>query len=391
MALVETKESNQSLAPRGIANIISEKFSGHKIRVDSETGYICGSDICKAGGKLLGHYKANKDAKAFIEYLSSVIGIPISKLMIIIKGGSPKKQGTWVHKRIALDLARWISPEIACFIYDIVERFASGDLSMAKEVLENHDRLNDSNTTFTSRASPSTGERIAIAETTSNEEFRNNPRKKAREELKFKRLEHKYAKLQIEHNGVKLLLEEATTGFFEVSNERDTLLARINEIAKETKEREEKIAEEHRRQLSRIEGYAEYSANKAKKFDKKLDEVLPAKVDTKKLPKGKRPQLRIMRDKDAEEGELDLYVIRAQERRMKKTIKDLKKDYGENIITSFKTDQPNSIAFWETIWQECSKNIIKDSKSNWFRLDGITRRQFYQKIQNVDKLRTSKD
>jgi len=398
MALVETKDTKD---PSGISNIIAEKFSGHQIRVDSKTGYICGSDICKAGGKLWKNYIRNKDSKTFIEYLAGSTGISKTDLMLTHTTGANSTRGTWVHKRIALDLARWISPEVACFIYDIVERFTSGDLSLAKDVLDNYDRINDSNTSFTSRVNPSTGERIAIAETVSNEDLNQNPRHKARAVLKFKRLEHKYTKLQIEHNGVKVLLEEANTGFFEVSNERDSLLIRVNEIAEESRIRAERIAEDTRirdeetkesyeLKLSRIEGFAAYSADKAKKFDKRLDEVLPSKVDIKKIPKSKIPQVWIMRDKDAEENEHNLYVIRAQIRRMKTTVKKLKREYGENIIPSFKITQPNAVAAWETMLQKYSKNIEKDSGSNWFSLKGLTRRQFYEKFKQMDKARTSK-
>jgi len=50
--------------------------------------------VCQASGKLLGHYLETKATKAFLDELSADIGIPISELVQIIKGGHPQMQGT---------------------------------------------------------------------------------------------------------------------------------------------------------------------------------------------------------------------------------------------------------------------------------------------------------
>lgn len=123
MALQKRNESKDTKNPSGIANIIAEKFSGHKIRVDKETGYICGSDICKAGGKLLGHYKENKDAKAFIKYLSTSLKVSRKLLIKTITSGVNETRGTWVHPCVATDIARWISPKFGVQISIWIEEW----------------------------------------------------------------------------------------------------------------------------------------------------------------------------------------------------------------------------------------------------------------------------
>jgi len=68
--------------------------------------------MCKACDKQWGHYAALDTTKAYWEALSADIGIPISGLVLSIKGGNTKQiQGTWVHPEIAIDLAQWVSVE----------------------------------------------------------------------------------------------------------------------------------------------------------------------------------------------------------------------------------------------------------------------------------------
>lgn len=78
-----------------------------------EDGYINLTQMCRANKKQIGHYLSLKSTNAYIERVSIDIGIPISELVDVIKGGEPEKQGSWGHKLIAVNLARWISPAFA--------------------------------------------------------------------------------------------------------------------------------------------------------------------------------------------------------------------------------------------------------------------------------------
>lgn len=77
-------------------------------------GYVNATQMCKASGKLWGNYAQLDSTKAYWEALSSDIGIPISELVLTIRGGNDEQrrsQGTWVHPEIAIDLAQWVSVE----------------------------------------------------------------------------------------------------------------------------------------------------------------------------------------------------------------------------------------------------------------------------------------
>lgn len=52
---------------------------------------------CRCSGKsdLLGHYNTVKSHKDFFNELSTDIGIPITELIQVVRGGYPELQGTW--------------------------------------------------------------------------------------------------------------------------------------------------------------------------------------------------------------------------------------------------------------------------------------------------------
>ena len=70
--------------------------------------------MCKANGKQWNDYWRTDRATEYLEALSAETGIPVSGLCISTKGGA--YQGTWIHPRVSIDLARWISAEFAVWM-----------------------------------------------------------------------------------------------------------------------------------------------------------------------------------------------------------------------------------------------------------------------------------
>jgi hypothetical protein len=91
-------------------------------------GYINATALCKASEKQLSHYLENGSTKAFLEELSSDIGIPITELVQIIKGGTPQLQGTWVHPQVAINLGQWASPKFAVMVSKWVTEWMTGSV-----------------------------------------------------------------------------------------------------------------------------------------------------------------------------------------------------------------------------------------------------------------------
>lgn len=81
-----------------------------------EDGYVNASAMCKANGRRWTLYRANDRTQAYIDALAADVGIPTTGLIAIRRGGTPDQQGTWIHPRLAVDLARWISPQFAVWM-----------------------------------------------------------------------------------------------------------------------------------------------------------------------------------------------------------------------------------------------------------------------------------
>jgi hypothetical protein len=115
---------------------LSLKLIPHKVNdsiVDQRAsdGFINATAMCKAASKLFGHYQENAATKAFLAELSTDIGIPISDLVQVAKGGAGP-QGTWVHPQVAINLAVWLSPKFAVQVSKWVYDWLSGKHAAAK-------------------------------------------------------------------------------------------------------------------------------------------------------------------------------------------------------------------------------------------------------------------
>jgi hypothetical protein len=90
-------------------------------------GYVNATAMCTAAGKLFGHYNALRATQDFLTELSSDIGIPISELVVVIKGGNSAQQGTWVHPDVAINLGQWCSPKFAVAVSRWVRDWMAGN------------------------------------------------------------------------------------------------------------------------------------------------------------------------------------------------------------------------------------------------------------------------
>jgi hypothetical protein len=99
--------------------LMARPWNGVSITRRVSDGYVNATAMCKAGGKKWFDYLRLDRTQAYIAALEAVAGNPTTKnqpLIQTIQGGSPRLQGTWVHPRLAVDLARWIAPAFAVWI-----------------------------------------------------------------------------------------------------------------------------------------------------------------------------------------------------------------------------------------------------------------------------------
>lgn len=91
------------------------------ITLKEDNGFCNATEMCKMAGKKWNHYISNNTTKEYLEALASETGIPASQLIISQKGNSGKfDQGTWVHPKVAIHLAQWLSPQFAVKVTNLV-------------------------------------------------------------------------------------------------------------------------------------------------------------------------------------------------------------------------------------------------------------------------------
>ena len=90
-------------------------------------GFVNATKMCKAGGKDMHDYLRLDSTSAFRDALSLEPGYLGLELVSTKRGG--RHSGTWVHPKVAIHLAMWISPAFAVAVTDLVERFLGGQVT----------------------------------------------------------------------------------------------------------------------------------------------------------------------------------------------------------------------------------------------------------------------
>ena len=113
------------------------EFNGVSIAARDDQ-YVNATEMCKACGKYWNHYWSNEQTQEFVKALALDTGIPVSKLILIVRGrGDAVRQGTWVHRKVAIHLAQWLSPQFAVWcINRLDDLFQTGTTFVNREHAE---------------------------------------------------------------------------------------------------------------------------------------------------------------------------------------------------------------------------------------------------------------
>jgi KilA-N domain len=104
-----------------LVNIIRE-YNGKTVR-QREDGYLSATDMCLAFGKLFGGWNRLESTKEYLKALQNkhYANQHNGQLVEIKVGGTPETTGTWVHRKVALRLAQWLSPDFAVQVDEWIE------------------------------------------------------------------------------------------------------------------------------------------------------------------------------------------------------------------------------------------------------------------------------
>lgn len=93
--------------------------------------YINLTRMLRQVDKNVNDYLDLKSTKAYIEYVSAQVKIPVDQLVYVVKG----RTGTWAHPLIATHAAQWASHEMSYAVAQLVDRFTQADSRLALDVV----------------------------------------------------------------------------------------------------------------------------------------------------------------------------------------------------------------------------------------------------------------
>jgi hypothetical protein len=105
--------------------IVTRSFKGLVVERRDSDGYFNGTNLCAAFKKKFDNYLQTQRVSAYLDALAQSIhsksGFPDldfdqarASLVQVQHGGSSR--GSWIHERVAVDLARWLSPDFAVWM-----------------------------------------------------------------------------------------------------------------------------------------------------------------------------------------------------------------------------------------------------------------------------------
>jgi phage antirepressor YoqD-like protein len=112
-------------------------YEGSGVTFKHANGYLMvnATEMCKPFGKLTKDFLINDRTKAFIDELTVRGNLPTGEMIDIKQGGT--EQGTWLHEKIALKLAAWLSPKFELWIYDRIHELLTIGMTAMPQTLEN--------------------------------------------------------------------------------------------------------------------------------------------------------------------------------------------------------------------------------------------------------------
>ncbi len=109
--------------------IISREYN--KLTIDfsffnDDNLYINATKVAKEFNKLPADWLKTKETKAYLEAFSRYDlyhnGIHNGDFIVVRQGGIPQEQGTWIHRKLIIAFARWLSPDFAVWCDMTIEQ-----------------------------------------------------------------------------------------------------------------------------------------------------------------------------------------------------------------------------------------------------------------------------
>jgi hypothetical protein len=112
--------------------IVSKLFQDKEILFDQINNelYLNATKTAKVFNKRLDKWKESPQTTEYIDALSRYPDLGKRELIIVQKGGNDKEnQGTWIHQKLVIMFARWLSPDFAVWCDFQIEEILSSQTS----------------------------------------------------------------------------------------------------------------------------------------------------------------------------------------------------------------------------------------------------------------------
>lgn len=113
------------------------EYNGITIGCRQSDQFVNATAMCQATGKRWGHYFENRQTQEFLDSLARQLVCRNSDSLVSkILSGPNDHRGTWVHRRVAIHLAQWCSPDFAVWVTGQIEAIMTGNRVAHREVAE---------------------------------------------------------------------------------------------------------------------------------------------------------------------------------------------------------------------------------------------------------------
>jgi len=113
------------------------QYNGSDITFNSgQSVMVNATQMAKSFGKTTKDWTRLKSTKEFLNTLSSVRQIRLTELVKVTQGGNSTAQGTWMHEDVALEFARWLSPEFAIWCNDRIKELLRHGMTATQPTID---------------------------------------------------------------------------------------------------------------------------------------------------------------------------------------------------------------------------------------------------------------
>lgn len=99
-----------------------------------EATMVNATEMAKPFGKVAKDWLKTSQTQEFLSILSKGRKIPLAEMVIVTKGGN--NSGTWMHEDVALEFARWLSPQFAIWCNDRIKELMRHGVTATPAAIE---------------------------------------------------------------------------------------------------------------------------------------------------------------------------------------------------------------------------------------------------------------